>query len=126
LYLHLAGVDKDVISGKNGKGFIQDKELLENLAEAEHLRWNAFHYTQGYQRACLDEMCERCGAPDGNILPEAFRRDEKRKVHICLVNYYELDDLSNSYASLVGKPRNFKQDDRNNIQLIPNFLAANK
>ena len=69
---------------------IKNEELLENLAIAEHLRWNAFNFSHDWGKM---EYVE--GGP---------RKDNLRKKHICLVDWDELETLSNrsgiNYKSL--------------------------
>jgi len=69
---------------------MQQPAMLEILAENEHLRWNAFHLTQGIKR--WDEITE--DNPNGAKL---FKYPEVKAwllKHACLVPFAEMDKIS--------------------------------
>jgi hypothetical protein len=111
-HLHIAGVslEEAIECGKDAKPLPVSEELTEVLAETEHLRWNAFHFCAGFRPETVDKL-----------LPQ--RKDLERRLHICLVPYAELDDLSQDYNSRAGAKRNFKNNDRAIIQNLPQFLS---
>lgn len=55
-------------------------EAIKNIAITEHLRWNAFHFINGWVRWELSDI------PTGSR-----NKDELRKLHACLVSWDELD-----------------------------------
>ena len=85
---------KNIITLTGGRaGFdktIENPELLEILSENEHLRWNAFHFTEGI--TVWDEIS------DDNPNDAKLFRYPQEKVwlikHACLVKYDELDRIS--------------------------------
>jgi len=106
-----------------------DSNLAEILAQTEHLRWNAFHVAMGYRPISAEEMRKRF---DKMRDLDFARRDLKAQLHVCLVPWDKLDEVSEIYKSLerlAGKEpkRNFKDNDRDIIKNIPKFLQeANK
>ena len=60
------------------------------LAEAEHARWNIFHLTRGWKKT-------------PNFVTD--RKNLKMKFHSCIVDWSELDEVSEKYG------RDFKIDD---------------
>ena len=69
---------------------VKDTEMLEILAENEHLRWNAFHYTQGITR--WNEI-EDDSPNDAKLFMYSKEKTWLLK-HACLVPYAELDRIS--------------------------------
>lgn len=55
-------------------------DLMEHLAESEHLRWNAFYFSHDWSKL--------------EYVPGGKRKDENLQKHICLVSWKELDELS--------------------------------
>ena len=69
---------------------IENPEMLEILSESEHMRWNAFHFTEGITR--WHEIDD-----DSKNDAKLFKYpDEKIWLlkHACLVKYNELDRIS--------------------------------
>lgn len=58
-----------------------------NLGKSEHLRWNAFHFANGWTKWNLDEI------PEGSIKS----KDEQKKIHACLVDWTELKKVSERF-----------------------------
>jgi len=113
----------------------EDAELIENLAETEHLRWNAFHAVMGYNKIIIEEMSRRFETYSGERNSRAHldfcRRDTKARLHSCLVSWDELYNVSEAYRALASKAgnekehkRNFKDNDRDIVKNIPKFLRA--
>ena len=107
------GADKRAMEG----------ELLENLAKSEHLRWNAFHFSMGYNRMDEDTIKARA---------EMFKKDGKTRVmkdaagklHACLISWDELDELSELEERLTGKKPDYKEMDRDNIRTVHKIVFA--
>jgi hypothetical protein len=81
--LALSGLSvEDVKKFETTEDFLNyfESEKFENLAKEEHLRWNAFHFANGWNTWNLSEI-------PGNA---AFNKDEERKLHACLVNWTDL------------------------------------
>jgi hypothetical protein len=81
--LVLAGLTVEYVkkfnSAKEFENFLGPKRM-EHLAKAEHLRWNALHFANGWNTWLLDEI-----PSDSNI-----NKDEERKLHACLVSWESL------------------------------------
>lgn len=87
--LKLAGLLPETIKKlKNKTRFIGllGEERLENLAKGEHLHWNATLFTHGW-----DTWTAIPGDSSGN-------KDEKRKLHACLVDWEELQRIENKFG----------------------------
>ncbi len=87
--LKLAGLLPETIKKlKNKNRFIGllGEERLENLAKGEHLHWNATLFTHGW-----DTWTAIPGDSSGN-------KDEKRKLHACLVDWEELQRIENKFG----------------------------
>lgn len=99
-----------------------DKETLspaemENLAISEHKRWNAFHFSMGYSRMSSETCKERAELykKDSSV---RITKDTLKKQHACLISWDELDELSEWENSITGKSTDYKQMDRNNVEVI--------
>jgi len=127
--LKLAGCNEE--DAMNKETLTNDSSLAEILAQTEHIRWNAFHAAMGYRPISIEEMNKRfkeC-TDKGKQRLDFARRDSKARLQVCLVNWDELDKITEAYRELerieTGKPmRNFKENDRYIIQNIPKFLKA--
>jgi len=115
----------------------KDQTLAEILAQTEKLRWNAFHAVMGYHSISIKEMQRRFEIYDGerNFRKhlDFSRRDSKARLHVCLASWDELDEISEAYRELArraGDPkeekRNFKDNDRDIVGSIPQFLKVAK
>lgn len=120
-----AAVEREVLT--------DDKELADKLARTEHLRWMAFHVEMGYRPLSIDEMksrFEKYEADESRL--KLCRKDDKQKLHLCLVPWERLREISDAYNTLIAKtnaeesPRDFGKDDYNIIKNIPKFLKAKK
>ena len=104
-------------------------ELLRNLGETEHMRWNAFHYAMGYQTMSRDEFeanareWARCKA-EGRPCSIKIAKNGEKRLHACLVDWDELDELSERENSLTGRSIDYKQTDVNNVLTLPKLLQA--
>ncbi len=103
-------------------------EQRENLAKCEHLRWCAFHYTFGYEAMSMSEFIERLRKQQAEIQEKGSsgitpRQDQEAKKHVCLVKWDELDDISQTENSITHGHRDYKQNDRDNIDTIMELAA---
>ena len=100
-----------------------DDELMENLAQSEHLRWMAFHYSMGYQTMTTQEREKRAQMylKDNKV---RILKDTVNKHHGCLVPWDELDELSEFENSYTGKNLDYKQMDRENIKAVSGIIFS--
>ncbi len=84
---------------------IKDSTAFERLSKAEHLRWNAYHYVNGW-RTMTD------------IQAGKKNKDDILKLHSCLVDWDELDGVS----SVFGK--DYKKADRLLIQNLGKIVSS--
>ncbi len=89
--------------------------LLENpkkfdvLARTEHLRWNAYLFSNGWDVMPLES----------EIMP--FNKDESKKLHTCLVPFDELDAVSAMFNE------DYKKYDADNVKIVYDiFKLLNK
>jgi hypothetical protein len=133
--LRLAGLSAET-AGKQ-QTLTNERELAENLAKTEHLRWNAFHAAMGFRPISIQEMRRRFEKYDGEKNTRAHldfcRRDSKSRLQVCLVTWDALDAVTHAYRGLARKAdnekeqrRDFKDNDRYIIESIPKFLQAAK
>ncbi len=79
-----------------------NQSRYENLARTEHLRWNATHFTRGWQVWPLSKL------PD-----HSTSQDHTHRLHACLVSWEELDAVEEHFN---GEP--YKRYDYDNIDAI--------
>ncbi|MBQ3663960.1 MAG: hypothetical protein II914_07495 [Clostridia bacterium] len=105
------------------------EKMLENLGKTEHLRWNAFHFANGY-RTMSDEEFEANAAEwrrcQEEGIPPTVRiaRDTAARTHACLISWDELDALSLKVSAVTGRSVDYKQYDTNNVLALPKLLRA--
>ena len=105
------------------------EKMLENLGKTEHLRWNAFHFANGY-RAMTEEEFEANAAEwrrcQEEGIPSTVRiaRDTAARTHACLIPWDDLDALSFKVSSVTGRNVDYKQYDINNVLALPKLLRA--
>ena len=105
------------------------KEMLRNLGETEHLRWNAFHFCSGYRPMSREEFDDnaralaRCRA-EGVPCSIKIAKNQERRLHACLIPWDELDELSERENRLTGRSIDYKQTDINNVLTLPKLLQA--
>lgn len=113
--LRSAGLDRQTAAAPD---FPLPEEVLENLAQTEHLRWCAFHYAMGYrpmpeevwQERAAQYKEKRDGAPIG--------KDRARRLHACLTDWQSLDALSQRENEVTGGRVDYKQYDRENVRTL--------
>ena len=106
-----------------------DKETLENLAVAEHLRWCAFHYVNGYSKMPDEEFRARAEkwkreTAEKGSSSVSLTKDTEKRLHACLIPWEELDDLSEKVSDITGRKMDYKQMDRNNVLAMRDVLSA--
>ena len=106
------------------KGMLREAQM-ENLAISEHKRWNAFHYSMGYSRMSRETCEERAGQylKDNSV---RITKDTHLKQHACLIEWDELDELSAWENSITGKNIDYKQMDRDNVEVIRKIVKENR
>ena len=106
-------------------------ELLENLGRTEHLRWNAFHFANGYRTMTAEEFearaaewrrCREAGVP----CEVRLTKNTEARTHACLIPWEELDALSEKEREITGHDVDYKQFDINNVLALPRLLRAKK
>lgn len=89
---------------------------IEDLARWEHSRWNAFMRSTGWRKASLHDMEEYirdgCGRHQHYLA----------RLHPCLVSYDELPEIDRAVQRLLGKKRDFQENDRAMIRSIGKIL----
>ena len=99
-----------------------DAETLENLSKSEHLRWNAFHFSMGYQ-TMSKEIREKRAEMYKKDKSVRIAKDPGNKIHACLVSWDELDELSAFESGITGKNVDYKQSDRDNIITVKKLMT---
>ncbi len=104
------------------------KAKLENMAKTEHLRWNAFHYTMEYR--CMSRVTWEARAEEyrkqervGTVKKIRISKDAVNRQHACLVSWDELDELSERENAVTGKQIDYKQMDRDNVNVILKLMT---
>ena len=92
------------------KNSLSDKQKL-NLSIGEHLRWNAFHYVQGWTSLPITNI-------SGSNQEERYknRKNSNEKLHSCLVNWQELEKISKVIGSDMQKA------DIDSVENLYNFI----
>ena len=105
-----------------------DGELLENLAQTEHLRWSAWQYVCGYSPMSEEIWEKRAEIWRQGSGGEGFRisKDPKKRLQACLTPWEKLDELSAKENAVTGGHVDYKQMDRNNILYLSRILKAVK
>ena len=103
----------------------------ENIAKSEHLRWNAFHYTFGFEAMDIGEFVQRVKDRQAEILEHGrssikITKDAKRRKHVCLVGWDELDEISRAENSITNGSRNYKDSDRANVDMVMEIVRPEK
>ena len=90
---------------------IKNPEMLEILSENEHLRWNAFHFTQGITRWIeIDDH----NKTDAKLFHYPTEKTWLIK-HACLVPYDKLDMISARVSEIRAKSNNSVKEDYKEI-----------
>ena len=106
------------------------QELLTNLGQTEHLRWNAFHFAMGYRTMTQEEFDDRAAAwqryQEQGGVPRGFKiaKDQSARAHACLIPWDALDALSAKENAVTGRGVDYKAYDINNVLTLPRMLRA--
>lgn len=84
---------------------MRDHIILDSLAKGEHLRWNAYHFVNGWRTM-------------NDIHAKDKNKNERLKVHSCLVDWDELDQVGSVFD------KDFKLADRLLVQNVGNILTS--
>jgi hypothetical protein len=91
--------------------------VLEELCKLEHKRWNAFIRSEGFEGADF-ETVKLYAAKNGGK-----HKDNKTMLHPCLVEWDELDALTEDCRkSGIGNGDDFKKIDESIIKSIPDII----
>jgi hypothetical protein len=95
----------------------KDATLSERLAKNEHIRWNAFMLSEGYQTATIDEMHMYAKSVGSHS-------DHASMLHPCIVPWESLDELEKIYNSTYNQDEEFKCYDRAIVKSIPSIWSV--
>lgn len=98
------------------------KKQRENLAHSEHMRWCAFQYTFGFELMEREEFIKRVKDFKAGAKIKTSR-DMQAKKHICLVDWDELDNISRLENSIMQSNKDYKEFDRQNVDMILKILG---
>ena len=102
-------------------------QLMEHLAITEHERWCAFHYCMGFAPMTEAEFAARCetylAQKAAGEKPLRIGKDLSARIHACLVDWEELDILSQKENAVTGGRVDYKQMDRDNVLTLPLILT---
>ena len=97
------------------KSKVADEKVIEALQEAEHYRWNAFHFSAGWINLTL----AKAGIYKGLVSSDnKTHKYELAKMHACLCSWEELPCLEKMYG------KDFKFYDKIFIQEIPSIIGC--
>lgn len=117
--LRSAGLDRRTAAQTE---LVLPEPVLENLAQTEHLRWCAFHCAMGYRPMPEEVWQERAARwrrqREQNEIPLRISKDPTRRLHACLTDWQALDLLSQRENAVTGGHVDYKQYDRENVQLL--------
>ena len=98
------------------------QEVLENLAKTEHHRWSAFHFSMGFSKM-EDEVLHRRAELFKTDTTLRISKDLSLRQHACLIPWDDLDALSEYENNVTGKNIDYKQMDRDNINVMIGLLG---
>lgn len=128
-YLRLTGFTEEEVVNE-GKWESLTPLQIENLSKTEHLRWCSFFYSLGYRTMSEAVFDERCGQylreiEDNGTSKIKIQKDDVKFLHACLIDWDELDELTEKYRAVTGdSKKDYKVDDTNNVMLLPQILKA--
>ncbi len=91
-------------------------QLVEELAIAEHRRWNAFMRSEGW-RAASPEICDKWYKSLGG------HRNFAAKLHACIVPFEMLAELDRWVLDSYNKKVDFAELDRVMVRALPEILS---
>lgn len=92
-------------------------EMLEALAQSEHLRWNAFLRSEGYRGASVETMKQYA-------VKVKNQKESIARLHPCITDWDNLDRVSAEYNALMHTNKDFKEYDREIVRAIPQIIRA--
>ncbi len=122
-FLRSAGTNREEAKRKD---FRLPDEVIENLAQTEHLRWCAFHYAMGYrpmpenvwqERAALYRAQKKAGET-----PLRIAKDPEKRLHACLIDWDALDALSARENEITGGHTDYRRMDFENVLMLLELL----
>ena len=97
-----------------------DGKLVDELAQWEHIRWNAFMRAAGWQRASLEEMESYVA----NGCPSY--QHYLARLHPYLVPFEQMPDIDRAVLDILGKKQDFQNSDRRFIRCLPDILEGRR
>ena len=123
-FLRASGCSREeLLAGK----WQPSKDMLRNLGETEHLRWNAFHFAMGYRTMSEEEFSEnaaRWARLRKEGVPFRIVKNSEQRTHACLVGWDELKTVSERESAVTGRAVDYQQLDINNVLALPALLRA--
>lgn len=113
---NISGQEISVSQAKEFEYMLCDKNVVEKIAKLEHKRWSAFMRTEGYVRASIDNVNTYFSM--GNNKHVHYLA----KLHPTLVEWDELDTVSEEISKIIGRKMDFKQYDYDIVKKIPDIL----
>ena len=103
----------------------------ENLAQMEHMRWNAFHFAMGFRTMSDEEFAHRAQrylelVREQGTADYSITKNMRDYTHACLVDWDALQDLAEREQQITGRPVDYKEYDRANVMLVPELLKLNE
>lgn len=97
----------------------EDEAFVKQLARNEHIRWNAYMLTEGYQQATEDEMHQYAAAVGRH-------KDDLSMLHPCITSWENLDVLEKAYNRTYQKDEHFQRSDEDIVKSIPTIWEASQ
>ena len=121
--LRSAGLDRQAAAQP---GFALPEPVQETLAQTEHIRWCAFHYAMGYRPMPEENWLERAELyrtkKERNEPLPKIGKDTEQRLHACLTDWDALDELSRRENDVTGGQVDYKQYDRENVEVMLRLL----
>lgn len=122
-FLYATGSDRE--QAESG-AWQPSQAVMDSLGEMEHKRWCAFHYCMGFKPMSEEVFAERAELYKKQVeageKPLRLTRDLTEKLHACLVEWDELDELAEREAAVTGVKKDYKNMDLDNVRMIPQML----
>lgn len=96
---------------------LKDETVVDMLAMMEHERWNAFMRTEGYVTAPVEAVKHYKDSCHLHI-------NHLAKLHPSIVEWDQLDKVSEEIGSIMRKPFDFKKSDYDIVHKIPDILRV--
>ena len=98
------------------KEIFKDKAIIDKLAENEHNRWNAYIRSDGYKLASINNVKDYYPKTNHHIYHLA-------KLHPALVDFDELDKVSEELSKIKKEEVNLKASDYFIVKTIPKLIS---